>query len=167
VQRHCVWLWAFCAVRLDLIGSDPDYWTEAAHLVGNGPYVLTAWVHGSYLTLSKTLTYHSHGQVTIDEIQFRILDDAGQLVAYENDQLDVSAVPSDELPRVLADPVLGGEFHRTPQPGVYFLGMNTQLTPTNNITVRMFPSHGLRTASQYRGTASSGCNGSRRPTMLW
>jgi oligopeptide transport system substrate-binding protein len=128
---------AFCPVRLDLIGSDPDYWTEAAHFVGNGPYVLTAWVHGSYLTLSKTLTYHSHGQVTIDEIQFRILDDAGQLVAYENDQLDVSAVPSDELPRVLADPVLGGEFHRTPQPGVYFLGMNTQLTPTNNITVRM------------------------------
>ncbi|RLC83201.1 MAG: hypothetical protein DRJ03_17890 [Chloroflexi bacterium] len=124
-------------MRLDLINGDPDYWTEAGHFVGNGPYALTEWVHDSYLTFSKTLTYHSDGQVTIEEVRFRILDDEEQLAAYEDDQLDVSAVPSWELPRVLADPVLGGEFHRTPQPGVYYLGMNTQLTPTNNITVRM------------------------------
>jgi len=127
----------FTPIRLDLINSDPHYWTEAGHFVGNGPYVLTAWVHDSYLNFSKTLTYHGHDQVTIEEIHFRILSDEGQLAAYENDQLDVSAVPSDELPRVLADPVLGGEFHRTPQPGVYYLGLNTQLTPTDNITVRM------------------------------
>jgi len=128
---------AFCPVRLDLINSDSDYWTEAGRFVGNGPYKLTEWVHNSYMLFSKTLTYHSHDQVTIEEIRFRILDAEDQLTAYENDQLDVSAVPSDELPRVLADPVLGGEFHRTPQPGVYYLGMNTHLTPTSNITVRM------------------------------
>ena len=127
----------FCPVRLDLINGDPDYWTEAGHFVGNGPYALTAWVHGSYLTFNKTLTYHSHGQVTIEEIRFRILRDMDQLAAYENDQLDVSEVLSWDLPRVLADPVLSSEFHRTPRPGVYYLGMNTQLTPTNSITVRM------------------------------
>ena len=123
-------------VRLDIINSDPD-WTEAGHFVGNGPYVLTEWDHGNRLVLDKDPLYHSAAQVTIEQVIFPIIPSASdQLAAYENDQLDLSGYPSSELSRILADPVLSAEFHRTPRPGVRYLGLNTELTPTNVITVR-------------------------------
>jgi oligopeptide transport system substrate-binding protein len=122
-------------VRLDLIASDPD-WTEASHFVGNGPYTLVDWVHWDYLLLEKRLGYHHADSVEIEEIRFSILDAAQQLAAYQLDQLDVSAYPDSERSRILSDPVLGDELRRTPRPGVYYLGMNTQLTPTQAISVR-------------------------------
>jgi oligopeptide transport system substrate-binding protein len=126
---------SFYPARLDLITSDPN-WTEAGHFVGNGPYMLTEWVHNDHVVVERNPYYHSADQVTMEEIRFEILDDWEQLRAYENDRLDVSAIPADELPRVLADPVLSREFHRTPYAGVYFLEVNVQLTPTNILAVR-------------------------------
>lgn len=122
-------------VRLDIINSDPE-WTEAGHFVGNGPYVLTEWGHWNRLVIDKNPLYHDASQVTIERVIFPIIPDVfDQLAAYENDGLDVSGYPSSELQRILSDPVLGAEFHRLPRPGVYYLGLNTQLTPTNNISV--------------------------------
>lgn len=122
-------------VRLDIINSDP-YWTEAGHFVGNGPYVLTEWDHGTRLVLDKNPLYHGAGQVVIEQVIFSIIpsyDD--RLAAYENDELDVLSGP--DYYDVQSDPVLSAEFHRTPRPGVYYLGINTQLTPTNNVSVCM------------------------------
>jgi oligopeptide transport system substrate-binding protein len=123
--------------RLDVIDGDPD-WTEPGHFVGNGPYMLLEWVHDHHLTIVKNPNYHGADQVMLEQVTFRILPNlAEQRVAYEDDLLDVSGVPAWELHYILSDPVLSAEFHRTPRPGVYYLGMNTQLTPTNNISVRM------------------------------
>ena len=124
-----------CPVRLDIINSDPD-WTEGGHFVGNGPYVLTEWDHGNRLVVEKNTHYHSKAQVSIEQVTFPIIPSASdQLAAYENDQLDVSGYPNSELSRILSDPVLSAELHQTPRPGVYYLGLNTQLTPTNNVSV--------------------------------
>jgi len=124
-------------VRQDIIDLHGGLWTEPGNYVGNGPYALTAWVHDDYLVVEKNLHYYDADQVTIEKVTFYVLPDpADQLAAYENDLLDVSQAPGSELPRVLADPVLRGEFYRTPQPGVYYLGLNTQLAPTDIITVR-------------------------------
>jgi len=124
-----------CPVRLDIINSDPD-WTEGGHFIGNGPYVLTEWDHDNRLVVDKNPLYHSAAQVSIEQVIFPIIPgDSDQLAAYENDQLDVSGCPGSELSRILADPVLSAEFHRLPMPGVYYLGLNTELTPTNNISV--------------------------------
>ena len=120
-------------VRLDIIGSDPD-WTEGGHFVGNGPYVLTGWDHGNRLVVEKNPLYHNAAQVSIEGVILPIIPH-DQLAAYENDELDVSGIPSDELSRVLADPVLSAEFHNPPRSGVYYLGINTQLAPTYNVSV--------------------------------
>jgi len=121
-------------VRLDLIGGDPD-WTEVGHFVGNGPYTLAEWAHDSFLVLDKNPLYHDASQVSIERIVLPIMSESDQLAAYESGLSDVSATPSDELSRILSDPVLSVEFRRTPSSGIYYLGMNTQLAPTNNITV--------------------------------
>jgi oligopeptide transport system substrate-binding protein len=126
----------FYPVRMDIINSDPD-WTEGGHFVGNGPYVLTEWDHWNRLVLDKNSQYHSAAQVTIERVIFSIITDASdQLTAYENDQLDVSGYPESEYSRIMSDTVLSAEFHQLPRPGVYYLGMNTELTPTSVVTVR-------------------------------
>jgi len=125
-----------CPVRLDIINSDPD-WTEAGHFVGNGAYVLTEWDHGNQLVVDKNPLYHGAAQVSIERVIFPIIPgDSDQLAAYEDDQLDVSGYPASELDRILSDPVLSAELRRMPRPGVYYLGLNTELTPTNAVTVR-------------------------------
>ena len=121
-------------VRMDIIQSDPD-WTEAGHFVGNGPYVLTEWNHWNRLVLDKNPLYHNAAQVAIEQVIFPIIpsyDD--RMAAYENDKLDVLGGP--DYSQVQSDPVLSAEYHRTPRPGVFYLGLNTQLTPTDNIFVR-------------------------------
>jgi len=125
-----------CPVRLDIINSDPD-WTEAGHFVGNGPYVLTEWDHGNQLVVDKNPLYHGAAQVSIERVIFPIIPaDSDQLAAYEDDQLDVSGYPASELDRILSDPVLSAELRRMPRPGVRYIGLNTELTPTNAVTVR-------------------------------
>jgi oligopeptide transport system substrate-binding protein len=124
-------------IRQDIVDQYGDQWTEPGNFVGNGPYVLTQWDHGDQLILEKNDLYYDAAQATIEQLNFQVIPDRGDRVtAYENDLLDVaSPIPSGELPRILSDPVLSGEFHRAPRPGVYYLGMNTQLTPTNNVSV--------------------------------
>ena len=123
-------------VRLGIINSDPN-WTEAGHFVSNGPYVLTEWDHGNRLVVEKNPLYHGAPQVSIERVILPIIHSASdQLAAYENDQVDVSGYPASEVPRILTDPVLSAELHRLPRPGVYHLGLNTQLAPTDNISVR-------------------------------
>jgi len=120
-------------VRLDIINSDPN-WTEGGHFVGNGAYVLTEWDHDNRLVLDKNPLYHSAAQVAIGQVIFPIIpnyDD--RLAAYQNDQLDVLGGP--DFDQIQSDPVLSAEFHQTPRPGVYYLDLNTQLTPTNNVSV--------------------------------
>jgi oligopeptide transport system substrate-binding protein len=121
----------FYPVRLDIIESDPA-WTAPGHFVGNGSYVLTDWKNDQ-IFLDQNPFYHSVDQVDISQVIFSIIpsyDD--QLAAYRNDQLDVL----DGVGYIPSDPVLLAERHRAPRPGVYYLGVNTELTPTRVVTVR-------------------------------
>ena len=127
---------ALYPARLDVIGAHPSDWTEPGNFVGNGPYALTEWTHDDLVVVRSHWRYHNYSQVTVEEIEFYILDEDDQLVAYENDLLDVSEVPDSEIARILADPVLSNEFYRRSRPGVYYLGMNTVLSATDSLLVR-------------------------------
>lgn len=123
----------FNPARLDIINSDPG-WTEPGHFVGNGPYVLTDWDDDQIL-LDQNPFYHDTDQVGIEQVIFSIIyNNDDRLAAYQNDQLDVFGGPN--YGQVASDAVLLAEYHRTPRPGVYYLGVNTELTPTNVVTVR-------------------------------
>jgi oligopeptide transport system substrate-binding protein len=123
----------FYPARLDIINSDPD-WMEPGHFVGNGPYVLTDW-KDAQIFLDQNLFFHNAAQVAIEQVIFSIIyDDDDRLAAYQNDQLDVLSDP--DYGQIESDPVLLAEHHRTPRPGVYYLGVNTELTPTSVVTVR-------------------------------
>jgi len=124
-------------VRLDVIEEFGDAWTEAGNFVGNGPYILTEWAHEDHVTIEKNPLYHDADQVTITRVEFPIIFELStMLAAYEAGELEVSAYPPEELPRILEDPVLSQEFVRLPYPGTWYIGLNTRGEHTDNVHMR-------------------------------
>ncbi|MEE8392616.1 MAG: peptide ABC transporter substrate-binding protein, partial [Anaerolineae bacterium] len=127
----------FYPVRLDLVEQYGDQWTEPGNYVSNGPYLLDYWDHEAEVGLVKNPDYWDAGSVTIEKITFPIIvEDTTRLVLYENDELHVSDIPGEDMPRILEDPVLSEELRILPRPGVYYVGLNTLSPPTDDVLVR-------------------------------
>ncbi len=127
----------FYPVRLDIVEKYGDKWTEPGNYVSNGPYLLEAWEHEAEVVLVKNSTWWNADVVKIEKITFPIITkDATMLALYENDELHVSGLPSGEVPRIVADPILSKELRILPRPGVYYIGLNTLRPPTDNVLFR-------------------------------
>jgi oligopeptide transport system substrate-binding protein len=127
----------FSPVRLDIIQEFGDQWTEPGNYLCNGPYLLESWEHEAEVTLVKNPTYWNADSVSIGKITLPIIgEDTTSLALYETDQLHVSRYPSEDVPRILADPVLSQELVVLPRPGVFYLGLNTLRPPTDDPLVR-------------------------------
>jgi oligopeptide transport system substrate-binding protein len=127
----------FYPVRLDIVEQFGDAWTEPGNYVSNGAYLLDSWDHEAEVVLVKNPTYWDAANVQIEKITLPIIqEDATMLALYENDELHNSGYPSEEVPRILEDPVLSEELIRLPRPGVYYIGLNTTRAPTDNVLVR-------------------------------
>jgi oligopeptide transport system substrate-binding protein len=124
--------------RLDVIEAGGELWFETS-FVGNGPYLLDDFVHDDHFTLVANEDHPRGAQASIKTIEGSIIvEDATALAAFENGDLDTGEdmYPSEELPRILEDPVLSEEFTRLPRPGTYYIGLNTRLEPTSNLDFR-------------------------------
>jgi ABC-type oligopeptide transport system substrate-binding subunit len=118
-------------------GSVAEMQGRPASLLTNGPYTLGGWTPAGVITLAKNPHYWNAANVHIDRIELRAAPDAAQQLAlYEQGDLAVSRVPASAMPRIQAQPAFNAELHILPQPGVSFLGLNTQITPTANVNVR-------------------------------
>jgi oligopeptide transport system substrate-binding protein len=127
----------FYPVRLDIVEMYGDQWTEPGNYVSNGAYLLDAWEHEAEVVLVKNPTYWNADNVQIAKITLPIIQEtATWLALYENDEVHVGAYPSEEVPRILEDPVLSEELIRLPRPGVYYVGVNTLREPTDNVLLR-------------------------------
>jgi oligopeptide transport system substrate-binding protein len=127
----------FYPVRLDIVEQYGDQWTEPGNFVSNGPYLLEAWEHEAEVVLVKNPTYWDADNTSIEKVTLPIItEDATWLALYENGEVHVGALPSEEIPRILEDPVLSEELRVLPRPGVYYVGLNTLRAPTDNLNVR-------------------------------
>nr|HID14934.1 peptide ABC transporter substrate-binding protein [Anaerolineae bacterium] len=124
------------------IEAHRDAWTELENIVTNGPYMLTEWVHGDHLTLVKNPDWYDADQVQIEVINGPIVTDAHTALAmYEEGKLDYLGapgwgVPSDQLDRIKADPVLSQELYILPRLCTYYYGFSTDKPPFDNPLVR-------------------------------
>jgi oligopeptide transport system substrate-binding protein len=129
----------FYPVRLDLIEEYGDQWTEPGNYVSSGPYLLESWEHEAELVLVKNPDYWDADNVSIEKITVPIIQESATFLAlYENDELHGGDVglPSEEMPRIVEDPVLSEELRVLPRPGVYYVGLNTLREPTDNVLFR-------------------------------
>lgn len=113
-----------------------DVWTEPGHIVTNGPYRLTEWVHGDHILLEKNPTYYGADTVQIDRVEMWMVDTPTAWQMYLNDKLDTTGVPFDQLEAVRSDPILSQELYTAPIPCTYYYGFNVSQPPFDNPLVR-------------------------------
>ena len=99
-------------------------WGEADGYVSSGPMIMTEWNHNSNVVLEPN-TEWGGDPVTIARIELSMIDDpAASLAAYEADELDIGAVPTQEIGRIQDDPQLSGEVLEGAVLSIYYFGFD-------------------------------------------
>lgn len=112
-------------------------WTEPENIVTNGPYLLTKWAHEDELIMEKNPDYFEADKVQIEKIHAVMIVEASTAMAmYEDGALDSTGVPSEDIDRVKADPVLSKELTIAPDLCTYYYGFNNTKPPFDNVLVR-------------------------------
>ncbi|HLO14345.1 MAG TPA: ABC transporter substrate-binding protein, partial [Anaerolineales bacterium] len=119
--------------RLDLINQFGDAWTDPSHFAANGPYTLLEHDGGHFL-LQRNPGYYNAAGVTFEQVGLDIIPDENErFEAYKRGEVDVLI---DAPQSALDDLSYAAERIYSMQPGVSYIGLNTQRAPTDNPLVR-------------------------------
>jgi ABC-type transport system substrate-binding protein len=140
-----------------------------SHPVGSGPYVLAEWLHGQNLTLFARDAYFE-GRPHLKGIVYRVIpEDLTAVMEFETGGLDALQIPASEYRRYTSDPKWRGQVAGRPGLNCYYLGLNNQRAPFNDIRVRQAVNLAidrrrlLETVFENRGILASG----PIPPPLW
>jgi oligopeptide transport system substrate-binding protein len=123
-------------VRQDIVEAAGEPWTEVGRYVGNGPYIMTEWVHQDHITLEASPNYWGP-RPTLRKIALGMITDVNaELAAYQRDELDLAQVPPGAEGAILADPNLAQQLLRTPSLTTFGLFFNTREAPFDDVKVR-------------------------------
>ncbi len=121
--------------RMDQRGSR---WTRPGNLVGNGPFVLTAWKPNQVIRVTKSPTYWDADMVRLQAINFYPIEStAAEEAAFRSGQLHVTTgVPIDKIAVYKNDPALSPFLGQNTQLATYFYRFNTRKPPLDDVRVR-------------------------------
>ena len=134
-------------VRQDVIERHGIAWTEAGNHVGNGPYVLSEWVHQDHITLEANPNYWGPAPRQARIRLSMITDVNAELTAYKAGDLDIARVPPGAEAGILGDATLGGQVLRSSQLSILALFLNTTAEPLDDQKVRQAIATGIDRAS--------------------
>ena len=103
---------------------------------GTGPFKLATYDIGELIILERNEFYHL-GPPHIESVRM-ILSGGSAMIMYENDEIHLTGVGLDDLPRLLepSDP-LNPQLHRSPQDfDVFYIGLNVAEPPFDDPKVR-------------------------------
>jgi ABC-type transport system substrate-binding protein len=109
-------------------------WLEQPN--GTGPFRLGTYDVGELIVLERNELYHL-GPPHIESVHM-ILSGGSAMIMYENDEIHLTGVGLDDLPRLLnPEDELHDQLKRSPQDfDVFYLGMNVNMPPFDDINVR-------------------------------
>jgi len=118
-----------CPVEPVALVNDKDAYARPGNLPSDGPFVLSQWVHGSYIYLTRNRFYWNNAATRLDAVKYLITtDENAELTLYRADQLDVTdVIPRAQYGWIRAH--LADQLHIAPELGVYFYGFNLQRAP--------------------------------------
>ncbi len=114
---------------------------------GTGPFKLGTYEIGETIILERNDLYHL-GPPHIEEVRM-ILSGGSAMIMYENDEIHLTGVGIDDLPRLL-DPsdALHPQLHRSPQDfDVFYVGLNVDQPPFDDVKVRQAMNYAIDLAS--------------------
>ncbi|HEU4760290.1 MAG TPA: peptide ABC transporter substrate-binding protein [Dehalococcoidia bacterium] len=126
-------MWPAYPVRQDIIEAKGDAWTEAGNLIGNGPFVLKEWAHDDHITMDANPTYWGDDKPTLQTLVFKMIpDEAAALIAYQNGELDLTAIPLPDTKDFEGKP----EQAKNPELSTFAWEFNNTKPPFDNANVR-------------------------------
>ena len=112
---------ALYPVREDVIDACGSAWTDPENLVCNGPYVLSSWVHDSYLEMTANEYYYDPAGGPEVITWYLNADQTSRLAAYQTGEYDfIIDIPTDQIEPLRES---GGCFVAD-QVGTYYLFVN-------------------------------------------
>jgi oligopeptide transport system substrate-binding protein len=137
-------MWVNRPMPKEPIDEFGDKWTEPGNIWTNGAFALDTWEHENRMVLVKNPHYYGAKDVSIEQINYvMVVETSTAFAMYENGELDVAAVPLEDMDRVKADPVLSKELTIAPRLCTYYYGFNTTKAPFDNVLVRQAFSHAI------------------------
>ena len=156
-------LWPAYPVRQDIIEKYGAKWTEAGNLIGNGPFLLSEWVHQDHITLTANPNYWG-AKPKLQKITFKMITDINaELAAYKNNELDMSRVPPGTEKATMADPAMSKELLRGADLVTFAFQFNVKKAPFDNKLVRQ----GLSMAIDRDAFVNQVRGGVGRATTSW
>jgi oligopeptide transport system substrate-binding protein len=129
-------LWPVYPVREDIITQYGDTWTDPPHYIGNGPFLMTEWVHSDHITLVKNPNYWGD-KAKLETLTLNMITDANALfAAYQNNEVDIAGVPAGTEKTVMADTVLGPQILRYAELTTFAFQFNVDVAPFTNKNLR-------------------------------
>ena len=118
-----------CPVNPVALVNYKGAYAHPGNLPSDGPFILSQWVHGSYIYLTRNHYYWNDAATHLDGVRYLITtDENAELTLYRADQLDIT----DVIPRSQFDWIrahLGDQLHIAPELAVYFYGFNLRRAP--------------------------------------
>jgi oligopeptide transport system substrate-binding protein len=127
-------LWVGVPIQESWITS-PDA-LEAGNYVSSGPFQLTTWNHNSEIVLTPNPNWYGDVKPTLTEIHMSMSPEPAQaMAAYETGEIDMLLpVPSEDIERVKADPVLSLEYSEPAGLNITYYNFNNGLDATGLAT---------------------------------
>ena len=122
-------------VQQATVEANGDAWAiDASTYVSNGPFMVTEWVPGSYIIMSKNPNYWNADAIKLGSIKWNLIEDSNASYnAYQSGEvLMIKDVPTEEIPSLEGNE----EFHVEPIIGTDYISYNTQVEPLDNPLVR-------------------------------
>ncbi|CAM5780973.1 MULTISPECIES: peptide ABC transporter substrate-binding protein [Brevibacillus] len=122
----------------ETVENSPKWATEAATIVGNGPFVIDEWEHKAKMAFSKSPTYWDKASVKLDRIEIVMIEDNNTALSmFENGDLDWGGYPSFGLsPDAVGQLKEEGRLLVADNPGTKAVIFNTEKPPFTNKKIR-------------------------------
>lgn len=131
LEAPCAYFLKLCTspslvpLRRDVIETYGGDWTDMEHIVSNGAYTVSEWVHDDYLKMEQNPYYYDRENLGADTIVW-YFSDGEQLTldAYENGEYDfIGTFPESQVTALRET----GEYHTVPRAGTYYLYFNNDV----------------------------------------
>jgi oligopeptide transport system substrate-binding protein len=150
---NLVALWVVPPLRADIV--DKDGWAQTpGTYIGNGPFMMSEWVHQDHITLVPNPNYSGTKPMLQKVTMLMVQSAAADYAAYRNDERDWALVPDADVNTVRNDPQLKGQAHEFTELTTFWLQINTGKAPLNNPLVRKALSRAIDRQAMIRDIAS-------------
>jgi len=130
-------MWVCRPVYQPVIDEWGARWIEPGYIVTNGPYVMDEWAHNDHMTFLKNPHFYDADTVQIERVEgIMVVESSTAMALYENNELDVTSPPLEEMDRVREDPVLSEELYIAPELCTYYFGFTNNKPPFDDPLVR-------------------------------